>query len=63
MFQIMFHEDILYIFFHKYIKVIFVSECSNIEDFIWTTLKAIFLNINFFLLHQIVIPQPNIVLS
>ncbi len=64
----MFHEDILYIFYRKYIKTYFLLLLCIAKNFIWTTLKMIF-SIYWYFLHpqipdfQIVVSQPNIVLS
>ncbi len=38
----MFHEDIKYISYRKYIKTKFVLVICIAKDFIWTTLKVIF---------------------
>ncbi len=38
----MFHEDILYISYHKYIKTKFFIIICIAKNFIWTTLKVIF---------------------
>ncbi len=65
----MFHEDILWISYRKYIKTQFlISNICIAKNFIWTTLKVIFSIFRFFL-HpqipdfQIVVSQPNIVLT
>ncbi len=41
----MFHEDILYISYCKYIKTNFLLVIYIANNLIWTTLKAIFRNI------------------
>ncbi len=55
----MFHEDILYISLNI-LKLNFWLVIRIAKDLIWTTLKAIFFQIPDF---QIVVSQPNIVLS
>ncbi len=41
----MLHEDIMYISYRKYIKIFFLLVICIAKNFIWTTLKMIFLNI------------------
>ncbi len=46
--KIMLHEDIMYISYRKYINFFFLLVICIAKNFIWTTLKMIFLYLDFF---------------